>query len=72
MLYCTVVAVMWIEGVDMPSLSQVVLNDPFQFLIDYSVSSTLIMGRVKDRHWGVGEISEYTLLFKERNGLQFE
>lgn len=56
----------------MPSLSQVVLNDPFQFLIDYSVSSTLMMGRVKDRHWGVGEISEYTLLFKERNGLQFE
>ena len=38
---------MWIEGVDMPSLSQVVLNDPFQFLIDYSVSSMSMMGRVK-------------------------
>ena len=53
----------------MPSLSQVVLNDPFQFLIDYSVSSMSMMGRVKDRHWGVREIGEYPLLFKKRNGL---
>lgn len=60
---------MWIEGVDMPSLSQVVLNDPFQYLIDYSVSSMSMMGRVRDRHWGVGEVSEYALLFKERNSL---
>ena len=51
--------------IDMPSLSTVVLNDAFQHLADYTVSSELRWGFVMCRYWTNGSYSLVAVLYKE-------
>ena len=54
-----------VDEIDLSSISTIVLNNPFLFVANYSISSMKQYKRVMNRCWRNEQISEHAFLHKE-------